>query len=258
MKSIIVSQLANRDERFQLDTATGAISRCAAGGEEKQQLITPSKLPYELSYSSSFYRNPTDKLAIKNERNGIERNISSQDNHLEVDYVYASHGFVSYATMSLTTSGMVAMSSDERWLILLSSSVERWRWLKDWLIERTGWRLSFLPSGLRFKVLIVDLQDDQISTCDLSTHFGPEFVIHPNSTGFAAVDLDRNIFGTPDPASKETVISWYALPLGLAYHTGNQWLVILGTLLTPIILAMLSHLIRRRKPDSYPTDHLIR
>jgi len=251
-RKIIVSKLTNRNERYQLDTITGTVNRWAATGEDSQQLITSQKLPYQLAYTSSFYHQPTDKLVLKRELDGMERNISSPNNHVEVDYVYASHGYVSYTTMSLSTSGMVAMSSDERWLILLSCDVQGWAGLKNWLIERTGWSLSFLPDGLRYTALIFDLQTDQITTCKLSTHFGSEFVIHPESTGFAAIELERGIMGIPNMWNEETIITWYALPPGPSYHSRNQWLLILGTFLTPILLAMFLHLIRRTRLPPFP------
>ena len=47
---LIVSQLTNRDERFQLDTITGAIKRYATTGEESQQVISSQKMSYELSH----------------------------------------------------------------------------------------------------------------------------------------------------------------------------------------------------------------
>src|SRR5260221_8807522 len=72
-KLLIVSQLTNRDERFQLDTITGAIKRCAATGEEKLQVFSSQKLPYQLT--STIFWDSQSKLTLKNERDGTERNI---------------------------------------------------------------------------------------------------------------------------------------------------------------------------------------
>ena len=155
------------------------------------------------------------------------------------------------ATISLSTSGLAAMSSDERWLILLSRKKPCWVRLKNWLTESTGWSLSFLPNENSNTAFIVDLQTNQITTCDLSTRYTPEIVIHTESSGFAVADLERDGMGSPDWFSNQTIISWYALPPGPSYHTRNQWLLILGTLLTLILLAIFLHLIRRTRPTSF-------
>ncbi len=73
-KLLIVSQLTNRDERFQLDTITGKMNRCAATGEESQQVISAHKLPYQLMHT--IYWDPPGNLVLKNDRDGKERNIS--------------------------------------------------------------------------------------------------------------------------------------------------------------------------------------
>lgn len=251
--TIIVSQLANREERFRLDTITGAISRCMANDEGSKQLNSPVELPYQLSYSSSLHHHPKTTLVLKKGSDGTEHSIlchESEGTHIEVDYVYFSHGNVAYATKQLTTSGMVVMSGDERKLILLGCQVRSWSWLKNWLMERTGWSLSFLPNDLVHTAFIYGLLADQVTTCDLSTRYSPEFVIHPDSIGFCVVELERDIMGDPELGGKETIISWYGLPPGPAYHTRNQWFLIFGTLLIPIISAMLLRLFRRLRPVS--------
>ncbi len=156
------------------------------------------------------------------------------------------------ATMSLSTAGVAAMSSDERWLILLSRKDSGWVRLKNWLTENTGWSPSFLPDDFRYRVLVIDLQSDRITTCDPSTKYDPEIMIHPDNTGFVVADVKRNyIVGTPVSTSKETILSWYALPPVPGHRSRNEWLLILCTFLTPILLAMFLHLLRRTRPASF-------
>jgi len=247
---LIISPLKNRDERLQLDTVTGKMNRRAATDEESHQVISSQELPYQLLYLqlSRYFGDSPAKLSLKNKRDGSERNISCNDCDIQVAYIYAGNSGSTGATVSLSTSGLVAISSNERWLILLSSKVQGWVSLKNWLIDKTGWSLSFLPNDFKYKAFIFDLQTDKMTTSDLSAKHDPEFIIHPDNTGYAVHDLYRNFASSPDPAGEETIISWYSLPPGPSYHTRNQWLLILAMFLTPILLAMCLHLIRRRRP----------
>jgi hypothetical protein len=96
---------------------------------------------------------------------------------------------------------------------------------------------------------VIDLQTDRIITCDPATKYDPEIMIHPDNTGFVVMDTKRNrIVGTPILTNMETIISWYALPPAPGHRSSNQWLLILGTFLAPILLAMFLHLIRRTRP----------
>lgn len=142
----------------------------------------------------------------------------------------------------LSVKGQGVCSTDGRWLILTKkhdSLIQSWA---AWLKKKFQWKVNTSRIGLSYSALIIDLSTREQITCPLSIHTQPTFVIHPKGVGFAVLQESD----TSKIASLST-IDWYTLPLGPAYHTFQQWCLILAAFGVPVALLMFWNLLCRKR-----------
>lgn len=218
-----------------LDLKTGMVERVSAiEDSDRQQLVVPEKVPYQLSYTAFFFENRSPEIDLVNTRDGSRRNVPVNDSAVNVASGGITIGGRVHATIKLSTSGRVAMSPDHSRLLLSSRRFSNWFRMMNWMEENWNWSPSWLPEGTSHHMLIVNLLDNTLTEHELRFHRDTKFVIHPAGTGFAVVDRDWFFNAS---ANKPSTISWYALPPGTAHHTLNQWLAILGAFMIPVLFS---------------------
>lgn len=247
---VVVNDGNNKLSYYRLDISNGSVSSIANKSYPDRPVRSEG---YQLSYSKSVPWDHPARIELVNKTKGLKQEVPNTDLHIEVAYQYFVHGAGSYATISLTRAGIVALSNDGRWLILLSQPTNTWFSLKNWLREKWKWEPTFLPNEFSHAAVIIDLHENKTFRCELNTRHEPEYVIGLDGRGFAVVDQKRNIVGSTEIRdASETIISWYGLPPAPARHSLDQWCIILGTFLVPVGLMMLRNMLRRKRRVPVP------
>ncbi|MFT3878940.1 MAG: hypothetical protein QM703_04680 [Gemmatales bacterium] len=246
---VVVNDGNNNFGYYRLDINNGTMSKIANKTYPDRPLR--SNEGFELSYSKSAAYDHPAKMELVNKAKGIRKEIPNTDLNIEVAYVYFGHGWGSSTTISLKRAGLVAMSNDSRWLILLSQPVNSWFSLKNWLRDKWKWDPTFLPNEFSRAAVIIDLHEYKTTRCELNTRYEPEYVIGLDGKGFAVVDQKRDLGGNAEIRdASETIISWYGLPPTPAHHSVDQWCFILGAFLVPVGVMMLRNLLLRKRSVS--------
>jgi hypothetical protein len=142
---------------------------------------------------------------------------------------------------ALTTTGLFAMSCNQRWLLLQHPYSPPWSPLRDWLQPRWQAAAQMLTTDSTYAVLLYDRGVKEVIQLHPSANHKLQFIFDLENRGFLVVDRS-NIDGTPRfPAGAQSTLTWYSLPLRAPPW---KWYLTLGVACLPLVLSWL-----RRKRD---------
>ena len=248
-RAMLVKQLGGDGCWYVLDLTSGAVQQYTdPESVRKSDLKQASRVPYVLFKTRKMLGEPSSKIELKDERTGKVRNISTNG---KSDFVRITQGGFSmtgrtiYQTVELKTDGEVAMSMDERWLLLSESKDGTLTQFISWLRQKTGWNWPFVWDANYRQAIVVDLFTKETNCFVLSKHKNPRFEVHPQGDGFAVVDTSPQLVSIHHIGQDigNTTIEWYSLPVRRGNHSAGEWGVIAGTFGASVLLSMVISLI---------------
>ncbi|MFT3878941.1 MAG: hypothetical protein QM703_04685 [Gemmatales bacterium] len=148
----------------------------------------------------------------------------------------------------VSLTGHQVISLNNRWLLYADRSITPWKVTRDWFQK---WQAPAMPSiaaddGYLYQTNLFDCDNKRIVATIQTTEKMPEYAISPQGDSFVVIEYH--------PETAESTITKYSLPLGPAYHSVQQWCLILAAFGVPVGLMMLRNVLRRmrRMPVSVP------